>query len=149
MCERTGTMQTLTLRETARRYRCSPGYLSERVREGKPVKGNPLHENAVIEDGRVKEFRFPDSHRFPNGELIHPNPSSSLVSPPEPRIPSLEVKGQLQRANTERSHERTFKCAVLARKVSISREMSVVYPVTQGVFMYTRGLMRMQGCLLF
>ena len=52
---------------------------------------------------------------------------------------AFEVKGQLQRANTERSHERTFKCAVLARKVSISTEMSVVYPVTQGVFIYTRG----------
>ena len=84
-------MQTLTLRETARRYRCSPGYLSERVREGKPVKGNPLHENAVIEDGRVKEFRFPDSHRFPSGELIHPNPSSSPVSPPEPRTPAVKA----------------------------------------------------------
>ena len=47
--------------------------------------------------------------------------------------------GQLRRANTERSHERTFKCALWARKVSISREMSVVYPVTQGVFIYTRG----------
>ncbi len=62
---------------------------------------------------------------------------------------AFEVKGQLQRANTERSHERTFKSAVLAQKVSISREMSVVYPVTQGVFIYTRGLMRVQGCLLF
>ncbi len=84
-------MQNLTLRETARRYRCSAGYLSERVREGKPVKGNPLHENAVIEDGRVKEFRFKDSHRFPSGEVIHPNPSSSPVSPPEPRTPALKA----------------------------------------------------------
>jgi len=84
-------MQILTLRETARRYRCSPGYLSERVREGKPVKGYPLHEHAVIEQGRVKEFRFKDSHRFPSGEVIHPNPSSSPVSPPEPRTPAVKA----------------------------------------------------------
>jgi len=85
-------MQNLTLRETARRYRCSPGYLSERVREGKPVKGYPLHEHAVIEQGRVKEFRFEDSHKFPNSELIRRNPSSPLDSElirPNPSSPPV------------------------------------------------------------
>ena len=85
-------MQILTLRETARRYRCSPGYLSERVREGKPVKGIPLHENAVIEQGRVKEFQLKDEHKFPNSEVIRRNPSSppdSEVIRPNPSSPPV------------------------------------------------------------
>lgn len=55
----------ISLRETARRHDASAGYLSERVRAKKSVKGHKLHRYAVVEDGKVRGFSFPDDYAFP------------------------------------------------------------------------------------
>ena len=56
----------LSLRKTAKRHDINPGYLSQRVREGKPAKGHDLTKYVRLdEDGGVLGFVFPPGYRFP------------------------------------------------------------------------------------
>ena len=56
----------LSLRKTAKRHDINPGYLSQRVREGKPAKGYDLTKYVCLdEDGGVLGFVFPPGYRFP------------------------------------------------------------------------------------
>lgn len=55
-----------SLRQTAKLHDISPGYLSKRVREGKPAKGYDLTGHARFdEDGGIECFVFPASYEFP------------------------------------------------------------------------------------
>lgn len=71
----------ISLRETARRHDASKGYLSERVRARKPVKGHDLHQYAVVEDGQIQGFSFPADYTFP----VPPNTEQANERTPNER----------------------------------------------------------------
>jgi hypothetical protein len=74
----------ISLRETARRHDASAGYLSERVRAHKPVKGHDLRPYAVVEDGQIQGFSFPADYTFPvppNGEQANEQANERRENP--------------------------------------------------------------------
>jgi hypothetical protein len=80
----------LGLRETARRHDISPGYLSQRVREGKAAKGQDLASYALLDDeGGIEGFAFPEGYDFP----VNPEAESELRENPSsvaPNAPNTE-----------------------------------------------------------
>jgi hypothetical protein len=58
-------MTTLSLNETARRHDVSKAGLSQAVHAGRPIKGMSLHRFAVVEDGEIQGFEFPDWYSIP------------------------------------------------------------------------------------
>jgi hypothetical protein len=58
-------MTTLSLNETARRHEVSKAGLSQAVHAGRPIKGMSLHRFAVVEDGEIRGFEFPEWYTIP------------------------------------------------------------------------------------
>ena len=58
-------MTTLSLNETARRHDVSKAGLSQAVHAGRPIKGMSLHRFAVVEEGEIQGFEFPDWYSIP------------------------------------------------------------------------------------
>jgi hypothetical protein len=58
-------MTTLSLNETARRHDVSKAGLSQAVHAGRPIKGMSLHRFAVMEDGGIRGFEFPEWYSLP------------------------------------------------------------------------------------
>jgi hypothetical protein len=61
-------MTELSLRETAKRHGVSKGGLSKAVHADRPIEGMALHKYAVIDDGVISGFRFPEWYEIPSGE---------------------------------------------------------------------------------
>lgn len=61
-------MTELSLNETARRHGVSKAGLSQAVHADRPIKGMSLHRFAVIENGEVQGFEFPDWYCVPDPE---------------------------------------------------------------------------------
>jgi len=59
-------MTDLSLNETARRHGVSKAGLSQAVHADRPIKGMALHRFAVMEDGEVRGFEFPDWYSIPD-----------------------------------------------------------------------------------
>jgi len=55
----------LSLNETARRHDVSKAGLSQAVHAGRPIKGMSLHRFAVVEEGEIQGFEFPDWYSIP------------------------------------------------------------------------------------
>ena len=78
----------LGLRETARRHDISPGYLSQRVRAGKPAKGYDLAPYVTLSsEGVVEGFAFPEGYEFPASpeagtEQLRENPAIAMENAP-------------------------------------------------------------------
>ena len=99
----------ISLRETARRHDINPGYLSQRVREGKPAKGHDLTQYVRLdEDGGVLGFVFPPGYRFPvppqTGAASRENPqaSSAANTPNATNTPTEEVQAVRPRRKSGR-----------------------------------------------
>ena len=75
----------ISLRETARRYDIDPGYLSRRVRAGKAAQGHDLTPFAIIEDGKIQGFTFPNGHTFPGGSTLNNSTLNDESTPVERR----------------------------------------------------------------
>jgi hypothetical protein len=58
-------MVKLSLNETARRHDISKAGLSHAVHADRPIKGMSLHRFAVVEDGKIQGFEFPDWYSIP------------------------------------------------------------------------------------
>jgi hypothetical protein len=58
----------LSLNETARRHDVSKAGLSQAVHAGRPIKGMSLHRFAVVEEGEIQGFEFPDWYSIPEEE---------------------------------------------------------------------------------
>jgi hypothetical protein len=58
-------MTELSLNETARRHDVSKAGLSQAVHADRPIKGMSLHRFAVVEDGKIQGFEFPDWYSIP------------------------------------------------------------------------------------
>jgi hypothetical protein len=58
-------MTKLSLNETARRHDVSKAGLSQAVHAGRPIKGMSLHRFAVVEEGEIRGFQFPDWYSIP------------------------------------------------------------------------------------
>ena len=58
-------MVELSLNETARRHDISKAGLSHAVHADRPIKGMSLHRFAVVEDGKIQGFEFPDWYSIP------------------------------------------------------------------------------------
>jgi hypothetical protein len=58
-------MVKLSLNETARRHDISKAGLSHAVHADRPIKGMSLHRFAVVEDGEIQGFEFPDWYSIP------------------------------------------------------------------------------------
>jgi hypothetical protein len=58
-------MTHLSLNETARRHNVSKAGLSQAVHADRPIKGMSLHRFAVVEDGEIQGFEFPDWYSIP------------------------------------------------------------------------------------
>jgi hypothetical protein len=61
-------MTDLSLNETARRHGVSKAGLSQAVHADRPIKGMALHRFAVLHDGEVQGFEFPDWYCMPTEE---------------------------------------------------------------------------------
>lgn len=59
-------MIKLSLNETACRHGVSKAGLSHAAHAGRPIKGMSLHRFAVLEDGEVQRFEFPDWYDLPS-----------------------------------------------------------------------------------
>jgi hypothetical protein len=58
-------MIKLSLNETAHRHDVSKAGLSQAVHAGRPIKGMSLHRFAVVEEGKIQRFEFPDWYSIP------------------------------------------------------------------------------------
>lgn len=59
-------MTEISLNETARRHGVSKAGLSQAVHGDRPIKGMSLHRFAVVEDGEIKGFEFPEWYELPS-----------------------------------------------------------------------------------
>lgn len=59
-------MTELSLNETARRHGVSKAGLSQAVHGDRPIKGMSLHRFAIVEDGRIRGFEFPEWYALPS-----------------------------------------------------------------------------------